>query len=275
MVGTKLPESFSAKDTFDDQFSSFQMTNELLTMRDTSMTKGRVFSFIEKETDKFSRSNNMQLRFKLSAKMHGSLVENLILTMSSISAEHAIDMKITAEHFHEFIKNKWIENLPNLSESQKKEYTELMENLQVTFDEKAIVTDLKQLRSTHKKRKESLEFANLREICNILLLSNDSATINEVSRLINKDIEMKKQKYGIDCREEYYKNKGLVPKELLSEMESTDTAYSLKESVRAILLFEYNRLSEKDEADFLDGTIDYDVYVERNRKYTDLVLDLW
>jgi len=106
------------------------------------------------------------------------------------------------------------------------------------------------------QRGPNLEFEDIRDICNLLLASDDSSLISEISQIVNKDIELKNTKYSIDCRMELKGNRELVPQEFsISMSRPTNAIAVLKDFIRAILLFEYRRLFKNDGSEFRKGKL--------------------
>jgi hypothetical protein len=274
-IVTYQPKQLDEDNPFEHSFSSFEMTEELNNLRDSDMFMGKFLTFIERETESFARSENIQLDVYLYNE--GNHSNNLVLKLSGKHDIELVDLISMADNLHETIINKLSPIITNWSSERKLKYLPILDNISIIPDKKTalipnknhvaqLFTNLTRL----SKKNHSLELKEIRQIYNILISIDDSHIKSKITQIVNNDIEIRKQKYKVDCKKELRQNIQF----LLEEVEK-NTTDDLKESIRAIILSEYNRLIKDDRNDFINGKIDYSSYVERNENYIHNIIDLW
>lgn len=275
--------SISRKTSYDSDYAGFVIDDQLMMARDISMPLGRLFSIIETESIDFARERQADISFKLMARNpNASEVSHnnrgYKLEVKSSTDIPNIDLQSLSMKLEERIRDKLEDSFENLSSYARKEFAEISNNLLII---PVIDTSLRRridaVNSLSRIKGQSLGFEQIRIICNLILTDDTGTSLSSLGELVEKDIENKRLRTGIDCRAELNKNMKLIGKSIDRKLENNykRETEKLYHSIRSLLLFEYKRLSQIDESKFLNGSIDLNEYNSRNEYYTNVILDLW
>jgi hypothetical protein len=255
---------------------SIDISKDLVDLRDTSMSFGRYLSVIEKESTKLTSANDIDIKYSLSIDIPNDSIENekYILKLSTPSQTGHIELRSMTERLQENIKNKMDDIISKLTATESNEYATLLNKLVVVPDYGKILEPnfddkLKRLNINN------FEFKDIKKILDVALSNYDSNVLSQICNLLKNDIELKREKFGVDCLEKLKEIEGLIPQGVLLKAKRPEMNDEVMKLTKAIILFEYSRLSEIDNQKFLDGKINYDDYLRRNENYINVILDLW
>ena len=84
---------------------------------------------------------------------------------------------------------------------------------------------------------KNLSFDDISLITQQVKVVNDISILNLILEIINKDIEIRKQKYGNNCLDDLYnQNRSVSDKVRISKENNSDIKRRIKESIKAIIL---------------------------------------
>lgn len=93
---------------------------------------------------------------------------------------------------------------------------------------------------------------------------------------MNNDLEIRNNKYGMDCLRELYSDESLLPTNLrLPIHESELDRPTINQQYRAIVLGEYERLYSDATRDFIEKKVSYPEYLRKVKEYTRFANELW
>jgi hypothetical protein len=98
---------------------------------------------------------------------------------------------------------------------------------------------------------------------------NNKKILNSILNILNKDIKLRKEKFGIDCIKELKKEKLLLPPkiQILLENQSKNKIDLITLKLTAILYNEYTRLTKEITERFIKGEIKYNKYEQKMKEY--------
>jgi len=115
---------------------------------------------------------------------------------------------------------------------------------------------------------QTLSFEDLQKINRVLEFAYDITTLNEIHRVLESDIKLRKEKFNVDCLKELYRDEDLLPSKMRTPRPKPDEIESLiHEKIRAIILHEYRRLHRLAGLEFIKGKITYDEYIKKTQRY--------
>lgn len=115
--------------------------------------------------------------------------------------------------------------------------------------------------------RQPLSFDDVGKI-NRALKFADEEGLSEILRLLDTDLQLRKEAFKVDCIKELYRGDDVTPKELRTAPPSPRNVRELiHERVKAILTHEYRRLHRLAGSDFVNGKIPYDEYVKKTERY--------
>lgn len=116
--------------------------------------------------------------------------------------------------------------------------------------------------------KQTLVFDDVAKFNRALEFLEDEPDLNEILTILNKDVELRKEIFYVDCVEELYGAEDLLPKKLHTPRPRRHNVRDLiYERVRAIVVHEYRRLHRLAGQDFINGKITYGEYAQRTKRY--------
>lgn len=134
---------------------------------------------------------------------------------------------------------------------------------------------IKKMRERVESR-QILSFDDLKKIKEALESTDDETTLKDVLILLGEDIELRKEKFGVDCIKELYRGEDSLPSHLRTPKPDPNNIKELiNERMKAIILHEYSRLHDEDTMKFIDGKITYHECIKRTKGYMALAHKLF
>jgi len=189
---------------------------------------------------------------------------------TSVIAKLADISKVTKEIKKLFIGQEEPFRLIISPESELTEILELMKRYLEVLLPPPPPTPVQTLEEIREKMKneQTLSFDDIQKINEILKSTSDEIILDEIFRILESDIKLRKIKFGIDCIKELYRGEELLPQELRTPRPRRgDRREQIDEMIRAIVLNEYKRLHRLTGLKFIDGKIEYDEYLRKTREY--------
>lgn len=123
--------------------------------------------------------------------------------------------------------------------------------------------------------RRALSLNDISRIRDIVSHSEKEKNIRQAHSLLIKYSDAIREESGIDFFKELYRYDEQLPKALRTRKPKTiSTEESLEEVVKAILLYQYDRLNDQARSQFLDGEITYDQYLGKIRNHTRIAREL-
>jgi hypothetical protein len=128
-----------------------------------------------------------------------------------------------------------------------------------------------------------LTFDDIQGIANILVSVSTirnplvvNFILQKLLDILNEDIELRKEKYKIDCIEELHKGEDLQPQETrIPHPDSNDMKGLISERLMAVAANEYSRLLSLAAEDFINKKITYEEYLNQARNLGSILYDIF
>ncbi len=115
--------------------------------------------------------------------------------------------------------------------------------------------------------RQPLSFDDIGKVNRVLEFADEDC-LDEILKLLDGDVRLRREIFGVDCVKELYRGDDVLPQELrTSPPDPRSVEELIHERTRAILTHEYERLHRLAGLDFINGEISYDDYVKRTERY--------
>jgi hypothetical protein len=260
--------------------SDYEASSELDELRDTSMSKGRFFSIVEREARNFMLSKQVPLRIRLEKNFStkdGTDAYVLVLKPKVHISKAKVDALI--DPLKRTVFDRLNDNLERIPKSEKLEFSKLVDNLEIHAQNKTVFDAVDLENSDLQRYSRTRRLLGLDEIIDIHgvigLVQNDHI-LERISSSLYEDIKIRDKKHKTDSIANLYEYNQLLPTDCrLQKPRHNDLKGNIHQALRAIILSEYQARCKAHSTKFLDKRITYDDYINALNSETKLSLKFW